>query len=254
MAVIRKAIVKRSDLPPLVIQPIGESKYLAITNAEVVQYENNDAIIYSTQLDHGFKAGDTLEIIAPEGITSPFAFANIKVLAVPVGETKRFYVSGFSATAFDGTNLLVARIPEQYYVRYRIVSEDLNRVSHWSPVYALTGLYQELENLGNLTISLDASEQFIFINWDMPSDAVSTQNYDVYVAWGETTTSVESYNYYATISGNSIIIPIGANSLLSTGSIVSVRVAVQTSTLPSKKRVSTLTVAESVVTELPFTP
>jgi hypothetical protein len=36
-------------------------------------------------------------------------------------------------------------LPEEYLVRYRIVSEDRNRRSHWSPIYYLNKVFTQGE-------------------------------------------------------------------------------------------------------------
>ena len=249
MANIKKGIVKRSDLPPLVIEEIGQGKYFEIQTVQVTTYNGSPAILYTTFFNHNLKTGDTVEITSVT--TTDYAFTNVQIIGIPAGQSNQFYIAGTTEEVFSSAlELKVARIPEQYYVRYRIVSEDLNRVSHWSPIYALTGIYQQLENLGNMTIEESTSGEFIIVKWDMPQDSISTQNYDIYVAWGSTSTSVGEYNYYATISGNNIVIPVSISPITSPQAV---QVSVQTSTLPTKRKVSSLTVAESGITQLIYT-
>lgn len=255
MATIKKAVVKRADLPPLIIQPVGESKYFTISNVQPTTYNSKPAFLYTTSVAHTFKKGDTVTIVQTDaGATSPFAFDNIEVAFVSSDNLTQFIVYGSSLTPYTiATQLQVFRIPESYYVRYRIVSEDFNRTSHWSPVYSLAALYQDYEDPDSVSIKflipdpLDMGTSSVFITWDMPSQSVSTQNYDVYISWGTSLSAVEGYSYYATVAGNQITVPIGAGSLLIPSNIVSIKVAVQVSTLPLKKRVSSLTVAESSI-------
>ena len=257
MATIKKAIVKRSDLPPLVVQPVGESKWFTITNVQQTTYNSKPAFLYTTETNHTFKKGDTVSIIEALGAANPFEFDSIEIAFVPPDNLSQFIVYGSSIEVFvPATQLKVFRIPESYYVRYRVVSEDLNRTSHWSPVYSLTALYQDYEDPDSVSIRfiipdpLDLASSSVFIKWDMPSESVSTQNYDVYIAWGTSATVVEGYSYYATVAGNQITVPLGAGSALLPSNILSIKVAVQVSTLPLKKRISALTVAESTILEL----
>lgn len=79
-----------------------------------------------------------------------------------------------------------------YYVKYRIVSEDRNRLSHWSPTYLLTPPY-EFRRQGTKTqadfLVNKASSGIVNVAWD----AVEVYNndnfirkaiaYDVWVRW-----------------------------------------------------------------------
>lgn len=111
---------------------------------------------------------------------------------------------------------------QKYIVRYRIVSEDRNRVSHWSPQYLLAP--QPLEVSQYYDIDVNVSVGFINVIWQLP-EAETVPNYDVFVAWGTSPGSVGLPAYFATISGNSAIIPIPTGSQ-------SVRVTVQGLTYP----------------------
>lgn len=101
----------------------------------------------------------------------------------------------------DNTNL-------KYDVRYRIVSEDKNRVSHWSPINSLTSpttLNEVGFNPSNPTttsiphqVSVDKSGHVAEIVWTMPSllitnptdeqkllqaEQSSISEFDVYISW-----------------------------------------------------------------------
>lgn len=64
-----------------------------------------------------------------------------------------------------------------HYARYRIISEDRNRQSHWSPVYAVT--VPDFEYLG--TVDIDYTATTITAIW---GDEYNRPRYDVYVRWG----------------------------------------------------------------------
>ena len=84
-----------------------------------------------------------------------------------------------------------------YYVRYRVVSEDRNKTSHWSPVYLLTPPYEFRRPTG---VSLSTIRYFktntgggldvVTLAWD-PIDVYNGDNfirkaiaYDVWHKWG----------------------------------------------------------------------
>ena len=95
-----------------------------------------------------------------------------------------------------------------YQVRYRVVSEDKNRSSHWSPIYKLgsTSTFDEVGfDINNISttnishnISIDKSNHMASITWTMPAllitnpttaekilqeQQASIKNFDVYVQW-----------------------------------------------------------------------
>jgi hypothetical protein len=75
---------------------------------------------------------------------------------------------------------------EGYSVRYRIVSEDRNRSSHWSPIYTVRPEY-ELVTPGFLVVEKNASH--ILVIWNpvtlKKSNTVvkKATEYDVWVRW-----------------------------------------------------------------------
>ena len=79
-----------------------------------------------------------------------------------------------------------------YYTRYRIVSEDRNKTSHWSPVYLLTAPY-EFRRPGEKTTAdflvEKRSNGIVDIAWD-PIDVFNGENfirkaiaYDIWLRW-----------------------------------------------------------------------
>lgn len=143
---------------------------------------------------------------------------------------------------------------EKYVVRYRIISEDRNRISHWSPQYLVSPLPIDLsvsEDEDRSNIGITTSDSLVVAKWNIsdwaqlefeknPSLALSS--YDVYVGWGENTSSTEPVQYFATVSGNYITIPKDLTK-------ASVRVAVQTMTYP-RSYSPRVAIADSGVVEL----
>ena len=82
----------------------------------------------------------------------------------------------------------------EYLVRYRIVSEDKNRTSHWSQVYSL--LAEDVETITPVTV-VDTDANTITVTWESPDGYISNI-FDLY-------TNIDSagWQHLATISSNS---------------------------------------------------
>ena len=78
----------------------------------------------------------------------------------------------------------------KYLVRYRIVSADRNRYSHWSPIYSVLG-----KTVETVTGSVQKVGNIIMIAWNMVSDISS---YDVFIKYDTQT----SYTYHGSTSSN----------------------------------------------------
>ena len=140
---------------------------------------------------------------------------------------------------------------EKYVVRYRIISEDRNRISHWSPQYEISPSAIDLETTeaeDRSNISITAANSLLIIRWNisawaqeefLKNPSLELSSYDIYVGWGDTTEATEPIQYYATSSGNYITIPIE-------DSKQSVRVVVQTMTYP-RSYSSNFAIADSKV-------
>jgi hypothetical protein len=79
----------------------------------------------------------------------------------------------------------------KHYVRYRIISEDKNRVSEWSPIYNINGikLPEEMEE-GSVSVS----GEFIVVRW---SNIRPIQAFDIYVKY-----DAGDYAYVGSSSNN----------------------------------------------------
>ena len=92
----------------------------------------------------------------------------------------------------------------KYNTRYRVISEDKNRTSHWSPIVTLDPEYIYVP--GNITI---VSSGITTVAWDTVTIKIGTQvirqakDYDVWVKWSRAA-GTGDYNYVQRISGNSI--------------------------------------------------
>ncbi len=80
----------------------------------------------------------------------------------------------------------------EYLFRYRVVSEDKNRFSHWSSIYRLS----LADRVIVVPISIDISENNIVVTWD---DGNDRSVYDVFIRFGsfnELTEEVDWDNYF----------------------------------------------------------
>lgn len=226
MATIKKVRIAKGTLPPVTV-PTGDS--FSLTSAVSKPNLETGARVYeyTSSQNHGLSAGDAIEIsgIDPE----IFNATNVIVYSTPTTNTFQIlgpstsstYVSGGEVTATYGN----------YIVRYRIVSEDRNRLSHWSPQHVLSPVSRA--SVDDEGIFVQAANGTLSATWDVPANS-TLQDFDVYVAWGTGVTQVDvnegvgSYTYQATVSGNFFSMPIP------NVGYTRVSVSIQTRTYPRK--------------------
>lgn len=82
----------------------------------------------------------------------------------------------------------------KYVVRYRFVSEDKNRTSHWSPQYKISPLPKP-----NVAYSTTISEDknIITVVWD---NVVGISQYDIFASW-----SGGDWQYVSTVNNNTFV-------------------------------------------------
>jgi hypothetical protein len=120
----------------------------------------------------------------------------------------------------------------KYVVRYRIVSEDRNRFSHWSAQHLVSPV--PLQESEYSAIAVTKSTGFLTVSWET-EPTVTPVSYDIYVAWGTSPGSVGDVDYFATVSGNLVTVPIPAGK-------VSVQIWIQRMSIP-RARLDSMTVA-----------
>jgi hypothetical protein len=103
---------------------------------------------------------------------------------------------------------------QKYSVRYRIVSDDKNRYSHWSPYHSLS-VGQEQP----LSCSVSVNNKIVNMVWAGPTGQVAV-SYDIYFKFGS-----EEWKYIATTLVNQF-------SSLLPDSVSTVQVALHRSTYP----------------------
>lgn len=107
---------------------------------------------------------------------------------------------------------------KKYVLRYRFISEDKNRTSHWSPVYKIIAEDTPEEILNSIII--DTNNKVINLAWEPQS---SIQEYFLYVKWNN-----GEWQYYAKTSQTNY-------SIVYDSSKTYINVAVQTSTIPLER-------------------
>ncbi len=107
---------------------------------------------------------------------------------------------------------------KQYVLRYRFISEDKNRTSHWSPVYKIIAEDTPIEILNSVII--DTSNKVINLAWE-PQPHI--QEYFIYVKWNN-----GNWQYYAKTTQTNYSIVYGSDKEY-------VNIAVQTNTIPLER-------------------
>lgn len=123
---------------------------------------------------------------------------------------------------------------QSYLVRYRIVSEDRNRTSHWSPKYKVN-VEPEIDRETSpveswIPHSLGLTQGIVNVVWTPPTNL--KLDFDLYVKWG-----TDDFKYEASIKTSSY-------SILALSGYTAVKFAVQVPTFP-KQRFTEATLFES---------
>lgn len=260
--VIKRIRIPRENLPPTLVVENNSRTSFAISGVISTTNAGNPVYEYTTTTDHGFQPQDFITItgiVDSDGQTdadgnpiSTFNFVNAPVLDTPTNTTFQVLVDS-PATVTYVSGGQVAENSGLYVVRYRIVSEDRNRVSHWSPQYVLSPS-SVVDDPGLRIVQNQVSGESIVVVWELPKDykdrdKTDLGEFDVYVAWGATINGVGIYEYYTTVTGNSATVTIPLDQ---TGSRVysSYKIAIQNRTSPTKRRIADLTVAETALSFL----
>jgi len=130
-----------------------------------------------------------------------------------------------------------------YNVRYRIVSEDKNRLSHWSKIYNINaGTQVPVTNLAysyfkETVTTGTGTTTAIRLNWTIPS-TLGTNTFDIFVK-----RDAGSYLYYGTSQTNNYVI-------LRANTETSITILVQTPTYP-KAETTTAKLFETAAITVP---
>jgi hypothetical protein len=119
---------------------------------------------------------------------------------------KKVIIKKEDLPAFNG-------ITQAYTVRYRVVSEDKNRNSHWSPYYSVSKEAPE-----QVTCSVQVVENSVTMVWKQPTSTI--KQYDIYFKLNN-----GSWNYIASSTSTQF------STLIDEG-VTTIQVAVQLPTYP----------------------
>lgn len=124
-------------------------------------------------------------------------------------QIKKVVIKKEDLPAFNGTT-------QKHSVRYRVVSEDKNRSSHWSPYYSISNPSPE-----QLECSVTVNANVVNMVWKQPTGSAIRQ-YDIYF---KLDSAPWSYISSSSSTQFSTLIPDSASSL---------RVAIQLPTYPKQ--------------------
>ena len=106
----------------------------------------------------------------------------------------------------------------QYVLRYRFISEDKNRTSHWSPAYKIVAEDTPSEILNSLII--DTTNKVINLAWEPQANM---EEYFIYLKWNNS-----GWQYYTKTSQTNYSIVYSPDKTY-------IHIAVQTATIPLEK-------------------
>jgi hypothetical protein len=129
----------------------------------------------------------------------------------PDAGIKKVIISKSKLPGFFGEN-------RKYLLRYRFISEDKNRISHWSPAYKIIAEDTPSEILNSMII--DTTNRVINLAWQ-PQAGI--EEYYIYVKWNN-----GGWQYYTKTSQTNYSIVYDATKTY-------VHIAVQTSTIPLER-------------------
>lgn len=132
-------------------------------------------------------------------------------MSTPDAGIKKVIIPKSQLPGFFGEN-------KKYILRYRFISEDKNRVSHWSPAYKIIAEDTPLEILNSMII--DTTNKVVNLAWE-PQPGIG--EYYIYVKWNNA-----EWQYYTKTSQTNYSIVYDATKTY-------LNVAIQTNTIPLER-------------------
>ena len=181
---LEKARVTLDNLPPLSI--FYKDKF-AVNNKSIA----SNLAILTTTTAHTIKIGQSIVV---SGVGSPFDGYHV-VTDIGTNSVKFPLVGNDTSVAVTPVGS-VAHTTKGYRTRYRIVSTDKNRFSHWSPTYEVippltflrpTGV--ALDGIKTFITNTGANQKVITLAWDpvnVYNDGAYFRKavaYDVWIKW-----------------------------------------------------------------------
>ena len=132
-------------------------------------------------------------------------------MSTPDQGIKKIIIPKSKLPGFFGDN-------KTYILKYRFISEDKNRASHWSPVYKIIAEDTPVEILNSLII--DTTNRVVNLTWEPQANI---EEYYIYVKWNN-----GNWNYYSKTSQTNYSIVYSSDKEY-------INVAIQTKTIPLQK-------------------
>lgn len=98
----------------------------------------------------------------------------------------------------------ISSTTETYGVRYRVISEDKNRSSSWSPIFDVDPNYTYVPG----KINVSSSSGVVRVSWDAVTIKIGTnairqaKDYDIWIKWSKSP-GLGDWNYIERITNNS---------------------------------------------------
>jgi hypothetical protein len=89
-------------------------------------------------------------------------------------------ISGIKKVVIKKDNLPPIGPDNNYSFRYRIISSDKNRTSHWSPIYSVIAPQAE-----NVDGSVEISQKGVQVYWTDPENGNDKEAYDIFVSFDD---------------------------------------------------------------------
>lgn len=154
------------------------------------------------------------------------ADANIKKIVIPKSQLPSLLLTPMFDSTTSGNAVPTHNTTYGYNVRYRIVSEDKNRTSHWSAIYNINGSGQvpgtdlAYSYVKETVTTSSGTNTALRVNWEIPI-TLGTNTFDIFVK-----KNAGSYSYYGTSYTNTYVV--ARSAALET----SITILVQTPTYP----------------------
>lgn len=132
-------------------------------------------------------------------------------MATPDQGIKKIIIPKSKLPGFFGEN-------KTYILRYRFISEDKNRTSHWSPAYKIVAEDTPSEILNSMVV--DTTNRIVNLAWEPQSNI---EEYFIYVKWNN-----GNWQYYTKTTQTNYSIVYDATKTY-------INVAVQAKTIPLER-------------------
>lgn len=232
MATIKKVVVDKEDLPAI----YKENTYISKTGTvgSISGAGPWTATITNMATTDALSIGD--EILATSGTGSLGSGGTYIVASIVSGTSITFTATG-GTTPTAGTITNIKFISLSYNIRYRLISEDRNRVSAWSKVYNLKVPY--VIPITEYSIVVNNSHDLVTVTWNL-NKVPETAYFDVWVRWVGSHPEINYPWIYAattTLNQYNFVFPATIPDPISGGTETpnKIRVVVQRSTYPKEK-------------------